>query len=82
MNKIKVVFYHCIELNKTYPSARAAEKDTGIDSSTILKTCKGIRKTAGKHPVTKEPLHWKFIDLTEEVHEWLKRDASALTKTL
>ena len=35
---------------------------TGIDNSSILKACKGIRHSAGKHPETGEKLHWKFID--------------------
>ena len=28
----------------------------------ISEVAKGKRKTAGKHPVTKEPLYWKYVD--------------------
>lgn len=30
------------------------------DVSSIVKVCRGQAKTAGKHPVTKEPLGWKY----------------------
>ena len=32
------------------------------DGSSIGKACKGVAKTAGKHPVTRERLAWKYID--------------------
>ena len=32
------------------------------DVSSIGKVCKGIAKTAGRHPITGERLSWKFID--------------------
>ena len=56
---------HCVELNKTFLTASAAKQETGIDNSSILKACKGERKTAGRHPVTGEGLHWKYINLNE-----------------
>lgn len=34
----------------------------GIDFSKIGKACKGIVEYAGIHPVTGEPLHWKYTD--------------------
>ena len=30
--------------------------------SSIANVCKGKNKTAGKHPITKEKLTWKFLD--------------------
>jgi len=32
------------------------------DISSIGKCCKGVAKTAGRHPVTNEPLTWKYRD--------------------
>jgi hypothetical protein len=49
---------HCIELDLTFKTSLEAKEVTGIDNSSILKACKGIRHSAGKHPDTKEPLHW------------------------
>lgn len=53
----------CIELDEVFKSALDAKRKVGIDNSTILKACKGERKSAGKHPITKEPLHWQFIEV-------------------
>lgn len=49
---------HCIELDLTFKTSLEAKASTGIDNSSILKACKGIRHSAGKHPDTNEPLHW------------------------
>lgn len=54
---------YCIELNQTFKTATAAKEATGVDDSSITKACKGIRQSAGKHPVTNEKLHWKYIEL-------------------
>lgn len=53
----------CIELDKVFKSALDAKRELNIDNSAILKVCKGERKSAGKHPITQEPLHWQFIEL-------------------
>jgi hypothetical protein len=37
----------CIETNKVYSGTREAERDTGIEHSSISKCCKGKLKTAG-----------------------------------
>lgn len=42
------------KLLKTYPSARSADRDTGIDQSLIGLVCKGVYKQAGG-------FIWKFI---------------------
>jgi hypothetical protein len=44
---------HCIELDLTFKTSLEAKAVTGIDNSDILKVCKGIRHSAGKHPETK-----------------------------
>lgn len=49
---------HCIELDLTFKTSLEAKEVTGIDNSSILKACKGIRHSAGKHPDTGEKLHW------------------------
>lgn len=64
--KVKEHLIHCVELNLTFKTALAAREATGVDNSSILKACRGERKTAGKHPETGESLHWKFIDVNQE----------------
>ena len=54
---------YCIELDQTFKTATEAKEVTGIDNSSILKVCKGIRHSAGKHPETNAPLHWRFINV-------------------
>ena len=53
----------CVELNKIYGSTMEAGRETGIKRSNISICCLGKRKSAGKHPVTGERLHWKYIDI-------------------
>lgn len=47
----------CVELKKTYPSIREAERKTGIDNSQISGVCRHKKnyKTAGGY-------HWKFVE--------------------
>lgn len=52
---------YCVELDKTFKTALEAKAITGVDNSDILKACKGIRYSAGKHPETKQPLHWQYV---------------------
>lgn len=52
----------CIEMNKIYGSTMEVERELGIDHSNISMCCNGKYKFAGKHPVTREKLHWKYID--------------------
>ena len=51
----------CIEMNKIFESVREAERETGINKSHISACCNGKYKSAGKHPVTGEKLHWRFL---------------------
>ena len=51
---------YCVELNRIFDSASEAERQTGTDNSSIRKACLGIRKSAGKHPITNEKLHWIY----------------------
>ena len=43
----------CLETGYCYASAREAERHTGVSHSSIVRACKGVRKTAGE-------LHWEF----------------------
>jgi|GEM_PF-2555467 hypothetical protein len=43
----------CIETNKMYYSTREAERNTGIDHSSIIRCCKGKQNIAGGY-------HWKY----------------------
>lgn len=60
-NKKSVI---CLENNKIFESCREAYLWLGynIDGHSIQDNCKGITQSAGKHPVTKEKLHWMFYD--------------------
>lgn len=53
---------YCLELDTVYPCALEAERQLGIASSNIGRCCKGILKSAGKHPETGEKLHWQYVD--------------------
>ena len=54
----------CLELNKVFESCREAYKWLGynIDGHSIQDNCNGITQSAGKHPYTKERLHWMFYE--------------------
>lgn len=54
---------YCVELNKTFTGSVAASKELGIKSSNnITDCCRGRNKSAGKHPITGERLHWRYAD--------------------
>lgn len=50
----------CVETGQIFEGIAEAAKWCHIDSSGISKCLKGTQKTAGKHPHTKEPLHWEL----------------------
>lgn len=55
-NKISVAnskSVKCLELNRVFTSLAEAEEETGVDSSSISKVCKGKQKTAGGY-------HWCY----------------------
>lgn len=52
----------CVELNELFDSAADVKRKLGIDASDVRKVCKGLKQSAGKHPITGEKLHWKFVD--------------------
>lgn len=52
------------ELNETFYSAIGAHDKYGIPINGISCCCNGTQKTAGKHPITGEPLTWEYVDKT------------------
>ena len=53
----------CVETDQIFQSITKAAKWCNLKSSShISEVAKGKGKTAGKHPITKEPLHWKYVD--------------------
>lgn len=56
----------CIETGQIFDTIKEAAEwaNNGKDTlkSHISAVCKGTRKTSGKHPVTKEPLHWQYVE--------------------
>ena len=53
---------YCFELNEIFGSLMDAENKYGFNHANIAACCRGKLKSAGKHPVTGESLHWKYID--------------------
>ena len=51
---------YSIELDRIFWGAKDAFDEFGFDSSGIIKCCKYKRKSCGKHPTTKENLHWLY----------------------
>ena len=58
---------YCIELDEYFKNSYDANRKYGISSSTIYECANGKygRKSAGKHPITGESLHWKRISVEE-----------------
>jgi hypothetical protein len=55
---------YCVELNKIFEDGPSQVDREGIASRTCVVRClKGERKSAGKHPITGEKLHWQYIEI-------------------
>lgn len=54
----KIVY--CVELDEYFGSTREAERKYGINHVNISACCNGKQKSAGKHPITGEKLHWEY----------------------
>lgn len=48
----------CLESGKVWCCAKTAGEETGVDDSSIVKVCKGKRKSAGE-------LHWRYATIDE-----------------
>lgn len=51
---------YCIELDRKFDDASTAGSELNIDSSGILKCCRGERITCGKY-------HWKFLNMENNI---------------
>ncbi|MEG2246489.1 MAG: GIY-YIG nuclease family protein [Peptostreptococcaceae bacterium] len=60
----------CLNSKKIFENINQACEENNIDSSSIIGSCKGKRKSAGKHPITGEKLRWMYYD------EYLKLNKS------
>lgn len=70
MRDVKTKAYvWCIELHQLFYSPEDVQRRLGVDASDVRKACKGLKKSAGKHPITKEKLHWKFVPKDGEIDE-------------
>ena len=53
----------CVTTNEIFDTLKeGADKYNIKSSSHITNCCKGDRKSCGKHPITGEPLRWKYYD--------------------
>ena len=51
----------CLETGEVFSTMKEACEWCGLKySTTIIKSCKDANKTAGKHPITGEKLHWQY----------------------
>lgn len=64
-HKVKIV---CLETKQVFDSIKQAQEWLG--KGNIKKHLRGRNKSAGKHPITKQPLHWMYYD------EYLKQQNS------
>ena len=58
-SKINPVF--CVELNEIMWGQQAAKNKYNINRGCVGECCRGLRKFAGKHPITNESLSWKYV---------------------
>ena len=52
----------CITSDKIFDSIKQASEFYNLTHSNIISCCQGKRKSAGKHPITKEKLKWMYYD--------------------
>lgn len=55
----------CLTTNEEFPSCAEAADWCGIARQNINRCCRGGRPTAGKHPITKESLRWRYKEDNE-----------------
>lgn len=51
----------CLTTNETFSSIKAAGEKYKVDNSSIARCCKGMAKSAGIHPESKEKLIWIYL---------------------
>lgn len=55
---------YSLELDEEFYSAIDAHDKYGVSAQGISNCCNGKQKTAGRHPITGEPLTWEYVDKT------------------
>lgn len=58
-NSKKVI---CLTTKEFFNSAKEAARKYSIDSSHIIKVCKGKRTFTGRHPITNKCMKWKYYE--------------------
>jgi hypothetical protein len=54
---------YCIELDRLFLGGPTQVANEGVaDRSTLQGHLSGVKKSAGKHPITNKPLHWVRAD--------------------
>lgn len=53
---------YCEELDMIFESATIGAEYVGVGVSNVVACCKKRKKSAGKHPDTKLPLHWEYVN--------------------
>ena len=53
---------YCKELDMIFDSATDGAIYIGATVSNVIACCRGKRKSVGKHPETKIPLHWEYVE--------------------
>lgn len=62
ISEAKSKYIYCPELDMTFKNAIEAAKYLGLTSGTHIRDCcRGVRKHAGRHPVTGVKLSWRFV---------------------
>lgn len=61
---------YCPELNQEFWGAKEAEDIYGIDRTYIYACISGRQKSAGKHPVTGEKLHWIEVKTLQTIQNY------------
>ena len=51
----------CVTTGEIFYTIKEASDAYNVDRANISKCCRGLRKSAGKHPITKEKLQWSYI---------------------
>ena len=51
----------CINTGQIFDTVTLAENWCNVSSGLVSSCCKGKRETAGRHPVTSEPLYWEYV---------------------
>ena len=63
---------YCIELDELFWGQQNAVEKYSFNRCCIGDCCRGNQKSAGKHPITGEPLHWKYV------YDQIQKDGSVI----